>query len=48
MERYSIFKEIKLIETKEISTHYLKNLSDLIFNDLLDKELEKNNITLYL
>ena len=37
-----------IIETKEISSHYLKNLSDLIFNDLLDKELEKNNITLYL
>ena len=37
-----------IISSKEISIYYLKNLSDLIFNDILDKELEINNITLYL
>ena len=37
-----------IIASKEISFYYIKNLSDLIFNDKLNKELEKNNITLYL
>jgi len=37
-----------IIKSKEISVYYLKNLSDLIFNDILEKEIEENNITLYL
>ena len=37
-----------IIKSKEISVYYLKNLTDLIFNDILGKEIEKNNITLYL
>ena len=36
-----------IIKSKEISTYYFKNLFDLIFNDKLDKEMQKNNITLY-
>ena len=37
-----------IIKSKEISKYYLSNLTDLITNKKLNKEIQKNNITLYL
>ena len=35
-------------KTKDISNHYFSNLTDLIINEKFNKEIQKNNITIYL
>ena len=37
-----------IIKSKHISSYYLNNISNLIMNDILGKEMNKKNITLYL
>ena len=37
-----------IIKSKHISSYYLNNLSNLVMNDILGKEMNKKNITLYL
>ena len=37
-----------IINSKEISSYYFKNITNLLINDQLNKHLNKNNITLYL
>ena len=37
-----------IIKSKRISSYYLNNISNLIMNDILGKEMNKKNITLYL
>ena len=37
-----------IIKSKHISSYYINNISNLIMNDILGKEMNKKNITLYL